>query len=100
LGNHFCRALAEAGSKVAIFDIDQAALKTLENEINQQHPASAIGITVDVTNPEAVAESVRSVVDILAVLMFFITMLLARDRIWIPTLIRLKTTRSLSGEKS
>lgn len=63
LGNHFCRALAEAGSKVAIFDINEEALKTLENEINQLLPDSAIGLTVDITDPNAVTHSVRSVVE-------------------------------------
>jgi NAD(P)-dependent dehydrogenase (short-subunit alcohol dehydrogenase family) len=63
LGNHFCRALAEAGSSVAIFDINQDALTALESDINRVHRDRALGLCVDITNPDDVVRSVRSVVE-------------------------------------
>jgi NAD(P)-dependent dehydrogenase (short-subunit alcohol dehydrogenase family) len=63
LGSHFCRAFAEAGSKIAIFDINSAELSTLVTEINSFYPESARGYLVDVTDPEQVRSAVNSVVN-------------------------------------
>lgn len=63
LGSHFCRALAEAGSKVAIFDVNEEALRGLEDEINCKHHGGALGLRVDVTNPDDVKRSVGAVVE-------------------------------------
>lgn len=63
LGSHFCRGLAEAGSKVAIFDVNEEALRGLEDEINRQHHGGALGLRVDVTNPDDVKRSVGAVVE-------------------------------------
>jgi NAD(P)-dependent dehydrogenase (short-subunit alcohol dehydrogenase family) len=59
LGSHFCKALVEAGSKVAIVDVNHDALRELEEEINSRWQNSCIAFTADVTQPS----EVRHVVD-------------------------------------
>jgi len=59
LGSHFCRALAEAGSRVVIVDVNEDALGPLEAEINGRWRNSSIAIAADITQPS----EVRRVVD-------------------------------------
>lgn len=62
LGAHFCRGLAEAGSKVAIVDINADAISALEAEINRDNSGCALGVVADVTNPDQVQRAVNSVI--------------------------------------
>lgn len=62
LGSHFCRALAESGARVAIIDIRQDALTSLETEINSEHPNHAMAILADVSEPDQVTRAIREVI--------------------------------------
>lgn len=63
LGSHFCKALAEAGSKVAIVDVNKDALAPLEAEMNERWKNSCIAIVADITQPSEVRRTVDSVVN-------------------------------------
>ncbi len=52
LGKEFCKTLAQAGAFVVSADINKAAAESIAKEINESG-GKAIGIEVDVTNPES-----------------------------------------------
>lgn len=58
LGAEFCRTLAEAGARLAIADIDQPAADALAASLAQEG-YHALGIQLDVTNPESVQAMVE-----------------------------------------
>lgn len=60
IGKSFARALAEAGAKVALVDIDRDAVEEAASELVAEH-YEAIGIGADVTDEEQVASMVRTV---------------------------------------
>ena len=57
IGSATCRRLAQEGAKVAIFDMNLAAAKKLENEINQY--GKAFAIQCDITKHSIVEEAVQ-----------------------------------------
>ncbi|ALH96088.1 glucose 1-dehydrogenase [Acinetobacter equi] len=57
IGSATCRRLAQEGAKVAIFDMNLAAAKKLENEINQY--GKAFAIQCDITQHSIVEEAVQ-----------------------------------------
>jgi len=61
LGKQFCRTLAQAGADVVIADINDKAIEQVSDEINQTGKR-AIGVKVDVTNPESTQEMVAKTV--------------------------------------
>ncbi len=52
LGNEFCRTLAQAGAGVIVADLNAAVAGTVAEEICHEG-GQAIGVEVDVTNPES-----------------------------------------------
>ena len=61
LGKQFCRTLAEAGAGVVIADINAAACQTFARELISSG-YRALGVGVDVTNPESVQAMVDACV--------------------------------------
>src|SRR5262245_37319829 len=59
LGRNHCRALAAAGAKVVVADINEAAAKAV---VDGLHSVEAMAVAVDVTSPASVSEMVREVV--------------------------------------
>ena len=62
IGKAFCHALGEAGSKVAVVDINLAAAEGTVEELNKKGIES-IAIRTDVTNESDVEHMVKTVVD-------------------------------------
>jgi 2-deoxy-D-gluconate 3-dehydrogenase len=59
LGREFCRTLAEGGAAVVVADINGAAAAAVASDLlHQEH--RAIGVQVDITNPESVQNLVTS----------------------------------------
>lgn len=61
LGKEFTRTLARAGASVVIADINGEAASALAAEVQEQHHVGALGIAVDVTQPESVRAMVERV---------------------------------------
>jgi NAD(P)-dependent dehydrogenase (short-subunit alcohol dehydrogenase family) len=61
IGKAFCHALGEAGSKVAVVDINLASAQVTVDELKKKG-IEAIAIKTDVTNEEAVEAMVQTVV--------------------------------------
>jgi 2-deoxy-D-gluconate 3-dehydrogenase len=59
LGREFCRTLAEAGAAVVVADINGSAAAAVASDLLHQE-RRAIGIQVDITNPESVRNLVTS----------------------------------------
>lgn len=58
LGKQFCRTLAQAGARVVVADLNLGAAKQLADELEEEgYPA--LGVGVDVTNPDSVREMVQ-----------------------------------------
>ena len=62
LGKGFCRTLAEAGAKVVVADLDQAKAAEVADLLNQDG-YEAIGVGVDVTDPESTQAMAASAVN-------------------------------------
>lgn len=62
LGKQFCRTLAEAGAQVVVADLNESAAKTVAQTISQDG-YQAIGVGVDVTNPESTRAMVAAAVE-------------------------------------
>jgi NAD(P)-dependent dehydrogenase (short-subunit alcohol dehydrogenase family) len=62
IGQAFCVALAEAGAKVAVVDINLVAAEETAQELAKKG-AEAIAVKTDVTYPEDVSRMVKTVVD-------------------------------------
>lgn len=64
LGAEFCRALAEAGAQVGVADLNSQAAGKTADQLNQEIPyetsrsGRALGIQVDVTQPDSVEKMV------------------------------------------
>lgn len=63
LGKPFCRGLAEFGAKVAVVDLNESSCQEFADELTRQYGVGAVGVSCDVTSPEAVAKMVNRVVD-------------------------------------
>jgi NAD(P)-dependent dehydrogenase (short-subunit alcohol dehydrogenase family) len=61
IGKAFCRALGEAGARVAVVDLDAALAEKTASELSSAG-IEAIHLQADVTNPEAVERMVGTVV--------------------------------------
>lgn len=62
LGREFCRTLAEAGAKVVVADLNGAAAQATAAAINAEGGA-AVGLELNVTDPQSVQSGVRAVLD-------------------------------------
>lgn len=62
IGKVFCKALAEAGAKVAVIDIDLETAQQTAEEI-KQHGGDAIAVQADVTKAEDVSRAVETTVN-------------------------------------
>lgn len=62
LGKEFCRTLAEAGAKVVVADLNEAAAQGVAQRL-QQAGWQALPLGVDVTSPEAVRNMVTQTLD-------------------------------------
>jgi NAD(P)-dependent dehydrogenase (short-subunit alcohol dehydrogenase family) len=62
LGKQFSRTLAEAGAQVVVADLNERAAKSVAAAL-QQDGYEAMGIAVDVTDPESTRAMVATVVD-------------------------------------
>jgi NAD(P)-dependent dehydrogenase (short-subunit alcohol dehydrogenase family) len=62
IGRAYCHALAEAGARVAVVDVDASAAAVVKAEL-QKKGAEAIAVPADVTNPQAMTEAVDRIVD-------------------------------------
>ena len=60
IGKAFCHALAEAGAKVAVVDINRDAAEAVAEELTAKG-ATAMAVTADVTDPSGVKEMVGTV---------------------------------------
>ena len=61
LGSEFCSALADFGAKVAIVDIEESSVTSLEDKIQRDFKVTARGVVCDVTNLRAVRNMVEEV---------------------------------------
>jgi 2-deoxy-D-gluconate 3-dehydrogenase len=58
LGAQFCQTLSAAGARVVVADLDHAAARQLAESLSQTGH-TALGLGVDVTSPDSLAEAVR-----------------------------------------
>jgi NAD(P)-dependent dehydrogenase (short-subunit alcohol dehydrogenase family) len=63
LGQHFCRALAEAGANVCVVDLDIDACRILATDLHSEFGVRAVGIACDVSDPFAVAQMAKAAED-------------------------------------
>lgn len=54
LGEHFCRGLADFGSKIAVVDLDYEMAQSVAEQIQCDHYVETIGVQCDVADPESV----------------------------------------------
>ena len=55
LGREFCKGLAECGANVAVVDLNFEVAQTFADELAESCGVQAVGISCDVSNPDAVA---------------------------------------------
>jgi 2-deoxy-D-gluconate 3-dehydrogenase len=63
LGVHYCQSLAEFGAHVVVADLDEQAPAELAERVTESTEVEALGLSVDVSNPESVLEMVRATMD-------------------------------------
>lgn len=63
LGVHYCQSLAEFGAHVVVADLDEQASVELAERVTESTEVEALGLSVDVSNPESVLEMVRATMD-------------------------------------
>ena len=61
IGRHYAEALAQAGARVVVADIDRAAIDETTARLEESHPSQAMGIYVDVTDRQLIEEAVGEV---------------------------------------
>ena len=54
LGKQFCEALTEAGAQVVVADLDAAKAEKVASEYNKNSDQTALGLSLDVTDPDSV----------------------------------------------
>src|SRR5262249_15542390 len=57
LGRQHCDALAEAGAAVVVSDLDGHSAEAMATELSRHRRVPALGIALDVTNPDSLRES-------------------------------------------
>ena len=62
IGQAFCRALGEAGAKIAVVDINLPLAEEVADELGKKG-ADAIALKADVTSPDDVGRMVKAVID-------------------------------------
>ncbi|ACY12985.1 SDR family oxidoreductase [Haliangium ochraceum] len=60
LGREHCHALASAGARVVVADLDQAACASFAGELQAAHGTESIGQSVDITDPDSVAALLKA----------------------------------------
>lgn len=63
LGVHYCQSLAEFGAHVVVADLDEQAPAEVAEQVTESTEVEALGLSVDVSNPESVLEMVRATMD-------------------------------------
>ncbi len=63
LGVHYCQSLAEFGAHVVVADLDEQASAEVAEQVTESTEVEALGLSVDVSNPESVLEMVRATMD-------------------------------------
>ncbi len=65
LGREFCKGLADCGANVAVVDLDLNVAQTFAEELAERSAVQAVGVSCDVSDPEAVAAMTETVVQTL-----------------------------------
>jgi len=63
IGRALAVRMAQAGARLAILDLDQAALDSLVQHLHSHHNADALGLRCDVADPQAVQQALALVVE-------------------------------------
>ncbi len=63
LGVHYCQSLAEFGAHVVVADLDEQASAEVAEQVTESTEVEALGLSVDVSNPESVLEMVKATMD-------------------------------------
>ena len=61
IGRHYAEALAQAGARVVVADIDRAAIEETTACLEASHPSQAMGIYVDVTDRQLIEDAVGEI---------------------------------------
>jgi len=61
IGMFYSEALAGAGAKVVVADIDVAAVAETSNRLMEEFPGQILGIDLDVSSRDSIREMVRQV---------------------------------------
>jgi 2-deoxy-D-gluconate 3-dehydrogenase len=63
LGVHYCQSLAEFGAHVVVADLEHVTAVEVANHVTESTDMEALGIAVDVSNPESVHEMVEKTIE-------------------------------------
>ena len=61
IGRHYAEALAHAGARIVVADIDEEAVAQTTDALESSHPASVLGVYIDVTDRAALEKAVQAV---------------------------------------
>lgn len=61
IGRHYAEALAQAGARVVVADIDRATIEDATAHLEDAYPSQAMGIYVDVTDRGLIEQAVRQI---------------------------------------
>ena len=61
IGRHYAEALAQAGARVVVADIDRATIEDTTARLEEAHPSRVMGIYVDVTDRDLIGQAVRQI---------------------------------------
>jgi len=61
IGMFYSAGLAEAGAKVVVADLDAGAVSEATSRLKETHPGRILGVTIDVTQRDTLANMVRQV---------------------------------------
>jgi NAD(P)-dependent dehydrogenase (short-subunit alcohol dehydrogenase family) len=63
LGRHYADVISETGAHVVLVDLDQSACEALAEELASRHGTSPLGVSVDITDKDAVFQAVEGIID-------------------------------------